>query len=441
MKTIEAVAGATPTTRERYIDLLRALSIGVVVVGHWLLAIVTRHEGSFAGENALAVIPGVWILTWILQVMPLFFFVGGFSNLLSWESTARRGGRYADFVRTRFARLLRPMAVFAAVWLVLAAVLRMLGVPAGVVRTLASTVAIPLWFMAVYLIVILLTPAMISLHRRFGVRVPAGFIAGALAVDIVARGFDVRPVGALNFAFVWMLPHQLGFFYGDGTFARVSRRAFTTIGGLSLLGVAVLTITGFYAGSMVGVPGAPDSNNSPPTLALALHSIWMVGFAMALRAPAARWLQRPPVWKAVIGVNAVIMTVFLWHMTALIVGALVMLPLGFPQPDAGSTAWWLLRPIWVVMLAAVLTVFIRAFGRIEIRGLLDSAPTGTRTRAGRTVVGATASTLGVIIFAQTGFAPDATAIVAGITVTPLLAAVALGAGMIGLRPQPARDHT
>ena len=108
------LAAATPAERDRWIDLLRAVSIAVVILGHWLVAVVVWEDGTVDGFNALERIPGLWPLTWVLQVMPLFFFVGGFSNLVSLRSAHRRGEGYAGFLQGRFARLLRPTVAFLA---------------------------------------------------------------------------------------------------------------------------------------------------------------------------------------------------------------------------------------------------------------------------------------------------------------------------------------
>jgi Acyltransferase family len=98
------VAAATPVDRDRFADLLRVASILAVVAGHWLMAVVVWRDGRVQGGNALSLVPGLWLSTWLLQVMPLFFFVGGLANLVS----ARRAGSWARFVRGRAARLLRP---------------------------------------------------------------------------------------------------------------------------------------------------------------------------------------------------------------------------------------------------------------------------------------------------------------------------------------------
>jgi len=81
------VAEATPTDRNRYVDFLRAISIMFVISGHWL--ITTAHYDADAGTLnpilALDIIPWTSWLTWLFQVMPIFFIVGGYSNAVSLE--------------------------------------------------------------------------------------------------------------------------------------------------------------------------------------------------------------------------------------------------------------------------------------------------------------------------------------------------------------------
>jgi hypothetical protein len=65
------LAAATPSTRNRYVDLLRFVSIAVVVLGHWLIAVLGFRDGRFVGENLLEIFPDVQIATWVFQVMPI----------------------------------------------------------------------------------------------------------------------------------------------------------------------------------------------------------------------------------------------------------------------------------------------------------------------------------------------------------------------------------
>jgi fucose 4-O-acetylase-like acetyltransferase len=163
------LAAATPATRDRYVDLLRVVSLGVVVLGHWLMAVpVSGADGAVTVTNLLATYPAAQPVTWLLQVMPVFFLVGGFSQATALTSAARRGGTYAAFIGARTVRLLRPAGVFAAVWVVVAVAVGFAGQDHGPVRTALRTLAQPLWFLGVYLAVVALAPAMWRLHTRLG---------------------------------------------------------------------------------------------------------------------------------------------------------------------------------------------------------------------------------------------------------------------------------
>jgi fucose 4-O-acetylase-like acetyltransferase len=401
--SLQDLAAATPSTRDRYVDFLRALSIAVVVFGHWLVVIVYLRGWELSGASALDEVPAARVLTWVLQVMPLFFFVGGFSNLTSWRATKRKGGDYFTFVSSRVDRLMRPCAVFIGVWLAFAAGLNLIAPDlAGRLEPALAIIAKPLWFIAVYLIVIALAPAMLHLHERFGIRVPIAMAGAAAAVDVLRLTFDVPLVGYLNFAFVWLFAHQLGFFYADGSLTRRRPAQLVLAAVAGLAAMVVLTQLGPYSTSMVGVADGRVSNNDPPSICIVAHSLWLVAAAMLARPAATRWLRGARAWKAVIAANSIIMTVFLWHLTALLVGVLALYPLGFPQPEGGSPEWWLIRPVWLVLLTVLLVPFVVAFGRFE-RPRTAGAPTAQHGSLVRAVAGIGALTGGIAGLATGGF--------------------------------------
>ena len=408
------LVGATPEGRDRYVDLVRAFSILVVVAGHWLMAIVHLDGDGFSGANALDVVPGLWILTWVLQVMPLFFLVGGFSNLVAWRSIERKQLSYGEFLRSRVARLMRPTLVFIGMWTAIALVIK-IAFP-GVSRQIGAAtelLAKPLWFLAVYVLVVALSPVMLALHRRFGIGVLGVLGGSAIAVDVLRIGFDVPVVGYLNFAFVWLFAHQLGFFYADGTLPSLSKRFFVGLGLAALATLALLTSSGIYSPSMVGMESEAASNNSPPSICLIVLTLWLMSAAMLIRPAALRWLQNRKAWTAVVAANSMIMTIFLWHLTAVMVAVLVMFPLGFPQPNGGSAVWWAWRPVWLVALSLVLCGFVALFARFERPSTARSkeAITGPRPAV---VVGVAALVAGLGGLAQFGFAMDPVSGSAGI---------------------------
>ena len=398
--TAAALAAATPEGRDRWIDFLRAFSIGAVVFGHWLVAVVVWEGGSVEGFNALERIPGFWPLTWLLQVMPLFFFVGGFSNLVSLRASRRRGEGYAGFLQGRFVRLMRPTIAFLAPAVVVVAVLDALNVADDFVFPVANLITGPLWFLGVYMIVIALTPPMAALHDRFGVIVPAACVAIAIAVDVLRFGFDVSAVGFVNYPIVWLLAHQWGFLYADRRLRPAHGRFLAPLG---LAVTAVLVALGPYPNSMVGLATDEFSNMDPPTLPIVALTIWEIGLALLLRAPVARWLERRRPWTAVVAVNGVIMTAFLWHLTVMVLAIGILFPLGFPQPEVGTGSWWLWRPVWIACLLVLLSGFVALLGGVERSGLKrrTGAPPHP-VSALLAVIGAVATLWGVLGFAIGG---------------------------------------
>ncbi len=391
------MAARTPASRDRYMDFLRAFSILVVVIGHWLIGVIYWREGVIGTRSAIGLTPWIWVMTWFLQVMPLFFFVGGFSNLVTYRSFRRRGATTAEFLRTRLARLMVPSLVFLAVWTVIQAVLHVgdVGSPTTPylrgMRPPGATVPFgPLWFLAVYAGVLVLSPLLIRLHERFGLAVPVVMTVGIVAADAVGFAGGISEARWANVAFVFLLPHQLGFFYADGRLTALPRRA---LAAMALAGLAVLLLAtnpvfgeagqrwfpgiGHYPRSLLGTDVERISNAYPPTVPFGAMAYWSIGLALLLRGPLTRWLQRDRPWKGVILVNSIIMTLFLWHMTAFLLAILVLWPLGLGRQGSPTLGWWLERPLWVAVAGAFLVALVAVFGRFETgraRRSLEASP-------------------------------------------------------------------
>ena len=138
--------------RDVFLDALRVAVVLIVVAGHWATTAVIWEEGQIVGENALSVIPESHLATWLLQVMPLVFFVGGFANA---RSLAHHSGDYLAYLRTRMVRLLAPTVAFMAVWLVVGIVAEALPLPEpNVVERAADVAALPFWFLGLYVVVV-----------------------------------------------------------------------------------------------------------------------------------------------------------------------------------------------------------------------------------------------------------------------------------------------
>jgi hypothetical protein len=381
--SVEEVVRATPATRDRYVDFLRAFSIMAVLVGHWLIGVVYWQDGVIGSHSAIGMTPWLWILTWFLMVMPLFFFVGGFANMVTLRSFRRRNERLTVYLRTRLMRLLRPSLVFLAAWAVVQLLLRLadIGTPTTPylrgVRPPGATIPFgPLWFLVVYAAVILVSPAMAWLHERFGVGVVIVMTIGAVVADALGFAGGLPEARWANLGFVFLIPHQLGFLYADGRLRNRGTLTAMAIGGLA----ALLLLTnpvfgeagerwfpgiGHYPKSLLGNDVDPMSNAYPPTLAYLAVGFWSIGALMLLREPMSRWLRRARPWRFTVLVNSIIMTLFLWHMTAFLLAVLVLWPLGFGQQGSPTLGWWLERPLWVGVAGIFLAGIVAIFGRFE----------------------------------------------------------------------------
>jgi len=361
--TTAQLADATPATRERFVDFLRAASILVVVLGHWLMAVVVIDNGSVSIGNVIAMTPGMWTLTWVLQVMPVFFFVGGFANAVGLASVERRGGGWAEFSVGRVRRVMRPVGILLAVWVPLILVLEQF-VADKPLRTATTLVSQPLWFIGIYLIICAFAPPMLRWYRRSGWWSIAVMGAAAALVDLV-RFNALDMVGYLNFAFVWLFAQQLGFAYADGSLQRLSKQTLVGVAAGALLVLGALVVFGPYPRSMVGLPGDRISNMAPPTVCLAVCTVWQVALVMLLRNPANRWLERRRPWTFTIAVNGRIMTIFCWHLTAALGAVGIAYAIGAPFPKGATSAWWITRPLWLAVCFALLVPLVWVFGRFE----------------------------------------------------------------------------
>jgi Acyltransferase family len=397
MSTAAILAARTPVTRDRYVDFLRASSITVVVAGHWVVGEIFWRDGVIGTTNAITPSGWGWVGTWLFQVMPLFFFVGGFSNFVSHRSFRRQGLPTRTWIGARLSRLLRPSLVFVAAWAAIQVVLHVGRIGSrtepflrGVELRGATVPFGPLWFLVVYAGVVVLTPAMLRLHERFGLRVPIVMVAGSVLADGLRFAGGVPVVGWANGALVWLVPHQLGFFYADGRLAGGSRRAHAA---MAVSGMATLLLltnplifggmgdrwfpdVGHYPRSLIGTDEEPITNIYPPTLCLLAAGFWSIGVALLVRGPVTRWLNKERPWRAVVAVNGMIMTMYLWHMTALLLAVLALWPLGFGRSDASSAGYWLERPLWVGASGLILARLVAVFGRFERPAISSRAARG-----------------------------------------------------------------
>ena len=422
------LAAQTPEERNRYVDFLRAVSILMVITGHWLIVALYYDDGSLTVGDLLSIRPTTQWMTWVFQVMPVFFIVGGYANAVSLEGAHRRGVDYAGWLVTRLNRLVSPLLVLLFAWAILAAILHFSGISGDTLQLASRASLIPIWFLAIYTVVVILAPATYMAWQRWGF---ASFwvfaIAGGL-VDVAFFAADQQWLGWTNYVWVWLAVHHLGYAWRDGRMGSPARLLVYSVLGLSVL--ALLVFKGPYPFAMVGSPDEGLSNTLPPKITLLALGIFQFGLLLSIEKPMRRMLSGLRLWAATVLINSMIMTLYLWHLTVMvIVVALAYLAGGLGLGvEPGGADWWMSRPLWIAFLYAVLLPVAFALAPLERRTLAADAPVPS---AARLVAGALLICLGVALLALFGIGSPP---VPGLDIAAF-AMVAVGSGISGLLPR------
>lgn len=358
------LAEQTPLERNRYIDFLRALAIGAVVLGHWIMA-AAYFDGTAHLDHLLDLQPWSRWLTWIFQVMPVFFFVGGFSNGASWDGAQRRQLSYAAWLEIRMRRLLGPSIPLVLLWSMLGVIGYQTGVHPEMIKIGSQVSLVPVWFLAIYFVIVLLVPLTRAAWHRFGfvsVIVP-GLMA--IAADWVFLNTSQKWLGWFNYLFIWGAVHQLGYAWQQQRLGGVLPSVVMAVLGVALL--VLLTQFGPYPTSLVGVPSQDLSNTTPPKLPLIALGVAQIGFLLSLERPMRRWLSGGQIWTATVLTNGFIMPIFLWHSTIMIllIGFCFLVSPSVLSVIPGSYEWWAVRPLWVLSYLLVMLIGLPLFIALE----------------------------------------------------------------------------
>lgn len=340
-------------------DFARVFCLALVVVGHlFMLGASITVGDDLVIERTLLLQPWLTPVTWLAQVMPLFFMIGGLLGVQAWRRAEARGDSAAEFIRGRFLRLARPAVPFFAFLTLGILMLHLTGVAPHSVAQIATGVASPLWFLAAYTFSQAYLPGMATLHALAPRRTLLALGASALAVDAVRLGTGLPVLGLLNMILVWLFLQQLGILAADGWLQRRSRPGLVLVTLAAYGALVVLTTLGPYPANML-------ENLNPPTVALIPLGVAQFGVLMLVHPLCDRLMRGSVVRLVVSAVGRRLMTVYLWHLPvlALVVGLLLLTPL--PSPSPGSGAWWASRPVVLAVAVLALAGVSAMFGRFE----------------------------------------------------------------------------
>ena len=155
------VVEETAPDRDRAVDVARLAALVVVMFGHCALLLATIDSGGLRIGNLLGELPAIAPVTWVVQVMPLFFLAGGAAGAYGWHA----GTPWGTWLFTRAQRLCRPVFWYLAAWTVGLLVARMI-LGAESAAGLGRECVALLWFLGVYFVVLAFVPALTRLRTR-----------------------------------------------------------------------------------------------------------------------------------------------------------------------------------------------------------------------------------------------------------------------------------
>jgi surface polysaccharide O-acyltransferase-like enzyme len=362
MSDARKIAGDTPPSRDRAVDVARLAALVVVMFGHCALLLATIDSDGLRIGNLLGELPSIAPITWVVQVMPLFFLAGGAAGAYGWHS----GTPWGTWLLTRAQRLCRPVFWYLAAWSIGLVVARMtLGAEAA--ESLGRESVALLWFLGVYLVVLAFVPALTRIRTggAFAV-VVASLLAAAAAIDGVRLAVGTPMSGVANFLIVWLIPVVIGVAYAR---RHIRLRAALVAAAAALVAQIVLAMIGPYDVSLVVTGTERMSNVSPPTLLLALQCTWMSCAFVATASAIQRWASRPRVWHIVAVGNGGAMTLYLWHIPAIAVATFALNAVGLDAYDVDAPGFWGLLALRAVVFAVVMAVAFRLLSPLEHRRL------------------------------------------------------------------------
>lgn len=401
--------------RDAGIDLIRALCVLAVVCLHALMVGVTVEPTGPVFENAATDTAWFVPLTWALQVMPLFFVIGGFAGWHALRRLRHRGGTGVHFVASRVHRLLLPAVLSVGIAGIGLAALSIAGVAPALVAVAGFRFGQPLWFLGVFLLCQALLPVLATAHERAPKRTVLVLAAAAMLIDTLRIATGLEQIGFLNLAAVWLTLQQLGFFLADGRVDSLHRRTRGVLGAIALGLLACAVVAGVYSPDLI-------ANLNPPTGALLLVGVAQTALLSVVRHPLTALLRHSAVAVFVRFVTARTMTIYLWHMPVLLtmagVLALVAMGGGASPPIPSSEAWWLTRPLWLVVAIALTAALAAVLGGSERRR--PPTPTTSVRRAIQSVALGLAGVTVLLVFGTS-------VLTAAVAVGLLLSSLALSA--------------
>jgi hypothetical protein len=407
-----------------YLDVLRVVSLAGIVLAESVVAI-TYQGAAQAGW--------VWPLTWLLQLVPVFFLAGGHANVLAWRAAQAAGGGFGLYLTGRLGWLLRPVLAFVTAWLIVPLSLELFRVPPENITAFNRIVLQPLWLLGLYLLVVAAAPAMLWLHRRIPVATPVGLGGVAATIGLAGRGSVAAHVGGIVAA---LLFQQFAFHYADGGLWRVRRSILVSVAATAFLGLIMVTTIGGQPKLLIAEPTVYASF-APSLLGTLLIGIVQTCLIALPHERGLRIVAAGARARMVAVIHGAPVTVYLFYLCAmLVVAGVIGAARSAALPADGLT--WLAQPRTMLALALIALPAGLSFMLFErrtslARGVDDEPlqtpghqPRGGPLDAVAAVLGVGYGALGILGFAAVSITGEAgVPAVLGIPIDPIASLIHL----------------
>lgn len=349
----QSVSRATTPTGERdvLIDAARALSVLLVIVFHAGLWRVTRNDGRWSAQT-MDLGPIGWYGSWFVMVMPLFFLCGGYAHAIVIDKMHARRTGLAHYLANRGRRLVGPTTVFITIFTIPATIAAWTGWFDEAVF-ISHNLTKLLWFLVAYLFTVAMAPFWVAAHDRNPWTVPLLLTLAAIAIDLWTLRVGNLDIRYLNLFFVWLGCHQIGIAHQRGFLRRGPLWQPIAAIAVGIVCIVALLNSGWPVPAL-GMGSRSVSNLQPPTaamIALCLAQAGVMGLLARVDLPV---LRNERFQKALGIINALTMTIYLWHMPVVVVTFGIYIGLG------------MLFPVWVPFLTLPLMTLPVAFPLIAL---------------------------------------------------------------------------
>ena len=310
----------TSISRERYIDLLKVVSILTVIFStHLFLSFQTSgYEILIRNESSTNI--SMSIASWYLNGLAVFFFCNGFSNSLAWYSNIGRDGSVWEFLANRINSILGPMIVliiFGSLTIHYSISNEL--IPEYLVTSVDSLhpttefLLWPLWLVSIYLVVLMFSPITAYFHKKQSWFFLLMLFSMFIFIDIFTFSSGYISIKYLNYLFFWLFIHQLGYFYADGSLQEIKLSLYFIVVLVSYISLFFLSTDYSSLTSISNFRLTMNTNEDPPTLIMLLSSIGLISLALLFRNIVEKLLKNKYIWSFVSLLNAHLYTYFLWH--------------------------------------------------------------------------------------------------------------------------------